>query len=98
MEFCSFFVWNFDTFTISDMRELSINLTAVHFNERRYFTLHLCSNQVDLEGNGIYDNIGHGLLVSGEATIVKNDIFYNQLAAVNLEGGANIEVIHTFKA
>ena len=50
------------------------------------------SSQVEVEGNGIYDNIGNGMCIAGEATLAHNDIFYNQMAAVCVEAGAVVQV------
>ena len=45
-----------------------------------------------MEGNGIYDNIGHGVLVQGEVSVCHNDIFSNQLCALLMESTADCKV------
>ena len=39
-----------------------------------------------VEGNGIYDNQGDGILLQGEATVSSNDIFANHSIAVRMAG------------
>ena len=48
--------------------------------------------QVDVEGCGIYDNIGHGVQTEGDTAIMNTDILCNQRHAVSAEGTANIQV------
>ena len=54
-------------------------------------TIHLFS-QVNVEGCGIYDNIGHGVQTEGDTAIMNTDILCNQRHAVSAEGTANIQV------
>ena len=46
-----------------------------------------------VDGNGIYDNSSHGVLVQGEATVTNNDIFSNQMCALMVEPVAECLVI-----
>ena len=48
--------------------------------------------QVNIEGCGIYDNIGHGVQTEGDVVLMNNDILCNQRNAVSAEGTANIQV------
>ena len=48
--------------------------------------------QVNVEGCGIYDNIGHGVQTEGDTTIMNTDILCNQRHAVSAEGTANVQV------
>ncbi len=52
--------------------------------------------QVIVEASGFYDNIGHGMLVEGEAIIQQNDILCNQMSGVLAEGEAKIQVSSTY--
>ena len=48
--------------------------------------------QVNVEGCGIYDNIGHGVQTEGDTAIMNTDILCNQRHAISAEGTANIQV------
>ena len=48
--------------------------------------------QVELKGNGIYENSEHGAELRGAATVMRNDVFCNRLSALSVHDTAQITV------
>lgn len=48
--------------------------------------------RVELRGNGIYKNSGHGVSFSGNGQIVENDVVGNRGYGVQVSGSADIKV------
>ena len=40
--------------------------------------------KVELRGNGIYDNRGHGVITKGDSTVMENDIIGNRGSGLQL--------------
>ncbi|KAM9314656.1 F-box only protein 10 [Pholidichthys leucotaenia] len=49
--------------------------------------------RVELRGNGIYDNCGHGVNLSGNGQIVENDVVGNRECGIQVSGSADIKVV-----
>uniref|UniRef100_A0A7N8YCE0 F-box protein 10 n=1 Tax=Mastacembelus armatus TaxID=205130 RepID=A0A7N8YCE0_9TELE len=49
--------------------------------------------RVELRGNGIYENCGHGVSFSGNGQIVENDVVGNRGYGVQVSGSADIKVL-----
>uniref|UniRef100_A0A8C6DIL3 F-box only protein 10 n=1 Tax=Moschus moschiferus TaxID=68415 RepID=A0A8C6DIL3_MOSMO len=58
--------------------------------------------KVELRGNGIYDNRGHGIITKGDSTIMENDIIGNRGSGLQLLPMSDTKVIknriHSFRA
>lgn len=48
--------------------------------------------QVELRGNGIYENSSHGIVSKGEGIIAENDIIGNQRCGLQLLQAADMKV------
>lgn len=48
--------------------------------------------RVELRGNGIYENSGHGVSFSGNGQIVENDVVGNRGYGIQVSGSADIKV------
>ncbi len=48
--------------------------------------------RVELRGNGIYKNKGHGVTFSGSGQIVENDVVGNRGYGIQVSGSADIKV------
>lgn len=48
--------------------------------------------RVELRGNGIYENGGHGVSFSGNGQIVENDVVGNRGSGIQVSGNADIKV------
>lgn len=48
--------------------------------------------RVELRGNGVYENSGHGVSFSGNGQIVENDVVGNRGAGIQVSGSADIKV------
>lgn len=48
--------------------------------------------RVELRGNGIYENGGHGVSFSGNGQIVENDVVGNRGYGIQVSGSADIKV------
>lgn len=48
--------------------------------------------RVELRGNGIYKNSGHGVTFSGSGQIVENDVVGNRGYGIHISGSADIKV------
>lgn len=48
--------------------------------------------QVELRGNGIYDNSSHGIVSKGEGVIAENDIIGNHRCGIQLLQAADMKV------
>uniref|UniRef100_A0A3Q3WC15 F-box domain-containing protein n=1 Tax=Mola mola TaxID=94237 RepID=A0A3Q3WC15_MOLML len=49
--------------------------------------------RVELRGNGIYKNSGHGVTFSGSGQIVENDVVGNRGYGIHISGSADIKVL-----
>ncbi|XP_022070493.1 F-box only protein 10 [Acanthochromis polyacanthus] len=49
--------------------------------------------RVELRGNGVYENSGHGVSFSGNGQIVENDMVGNRGYGIQVSGGADIKVV-----
>lgn len=58
--------------------------------------------KVELRGNGIYDNRGHGIITKGDSTVMENDIIGNRGSGLQLLPMSDTKVIknriHSFRA
>ena len=50
------------------------------------------SLQVDVHGNGVYENSEHGMVVRGRGDINFNDVFCNRKAALNFAQKSHFKV------
>ena len=48
--------------------------------------------QVELRGNGIYENSGHGIVCKGQGVIAENDIIGNRRCGLQLCQAADMKV------
>lgn len=48
--------------------------------------------RVELRGNGIYENCGHGVSFNGNGQIVENDVVGNRGYGIQVSGSADIKV------
>uniref|UniRef100_A0A3B5B3W2 F-box protein 10 n=1 Tax=Stegastes partitus TaxID=144197 RepID=A0A3B5B3W2_9TELE len=49
--------------------------------------------RVELRGNGVYENSGHGVSFSGNGQIVENDVVGNRAYGIQVSGSADIKVV-----
>jgi len=70
--------------------EIVLNVLRAYavFNRNRIWFNPILCYQVCLRGNGVYDNGGHGILVSGEMEVNNNDVLGNRKSCICLLPGA----------